>query len=61
MAKTALPPFSLTQSVLNAFDTNDRINQYLIENLPGLRGVPTLPAARDEPSPPLLLTCTTCA
>jgi uncharacterized damage-inducible protein DinB len=42
MAKTVLPPFPLTQSVLNAFDTNDRINQYLIENLPA-------PAWRADP------------
>ena len=33
MAK-APTPFSLPESLLNAFDTNDRINQYLIENLP---------------------------
>jgi hypothetical protein len=34
MAKTASVPFSLSQALLTAFDTNDRINQYLIENLP---------------------------
>jgi uncharacterized damage-inducible protein DinB len=34
MAKTASLPFSLSEALLNAFDTNDRINQYLIENLP---------------------------
>src|SRR5215469_3340122 len=33
MAKVA-PAFSLPQSLLTAFDTNDCINQYLIENLP---------------------------
>jgi len=33
MAKIA-PAFSLPQSLLAAFDTNDSINQYLIENLP---------------------------
>lgn len=33
MPKSA-PAFSLQQSLLTAFDTNDRINQYLIENLP---------------------------
>ena len=33
MAK-APTPFSLPESLLNAFDTNDRVNQYLIENLP---------------------------
>jgi uncharacterized damage-inducible protein DinB len=26
--------FVLTEGLLNAFDTNDRINQYMIENLP---------------------------
>lgn len=34
MAKVASPPFSLPQALLTAFETNDRINQYLIENLP---------------------------
>ena len=32
-SKTA-KPFVLTDALLVAFDTNDRINQYLIENLP---------------------------
>jgi hypothetical protein len=31
MPKSA-PPFSLPQALLHAFDTNDRINQYMIEN-----------------------------
>ena len=26
--------FSLPQALLTSFDTNDRINQYMIENLP---------------------------
>jgi uncharacterized damage-inducible protein DinB len=34
MPKTAAPPFSLPQALLTAFDTNDRVNQYLIDNLP---------------------------
>jgi uncharacterized damage-inducible protein DinB len=34
MPKAAQEPFSLPQALLNAFNTNDRINQYLIENLP---------------------------
>jgi uncharacterized damage-inducible protein DinB len=34
MPKTAPTPFSLSQALLTAFDTNDRINQYLIDNLP---------------------------
>ena len=34
MSKAAPPAFSLPQSFLAAFDTNDRINQYLLENLP---------------------------
>ena len=34
MAKAAPAEFSLPHSILNAFDTNDRINQYMIENLP---------------------------
>jgi len=33
MPKSA-PPFSLPQALLQAFDTNDNINQYLLENLP---------------------------
>jgi uncharacterized damage-inducible protein DinB len=32
--KSAQAAFSLPQSLLNAFDTNDRINQYLLESLP---------------------------
>jgi uncharacterized damage-inducible protein DinB len=34
MPKTAQDAFSLPLALLNAYDTNDRINQYLIENLP---------------------------
>jgi uncharacterized damage-inducible protein DinB len=34
MPKAAKTPFSLPQALLTAFDTNDRINQYLIDNLP---------------------------
>ncbi len=34
MPKAAQVPFSLPQALLTAFDTNDRINQYLIDNLP---------------------------
>lgn len=34
MPKSAAAPFSLGESLLTAFDTNDRINQYLLENLP---------------------------
>jgi uncharacterized damage-inducible protein DinB len=34
MPKAALAPFSLPQALLISFDTNDRINQYMIENLP---------------------------
>lgn len=30
----AAPAFSLKEALLNAYDTNDRINQYMIENLP---------------------------
>jgi uncharacterized damage-inducible protein DinB len=28
------PPFVLADALLSAFDTNDRINQYLLDNLP---------------------------
>jgi len=34
MAKAAPAAFSLHQALLTSFDTNDRINQYMIENLP---------------------------
>jgi uncharacterized damage-inducible protein DinB len=34
MAKSAAVTFTLQESLLTAFDTNDRINQYMIENLP---------------------------
>ncbi len=34
MAKSAAVTFTLPESLLTAFDTNDRINQYMIENLP---------------------------
>ena len=34
MPKTATEVFSLSQALLTAFETNDRINQYMIENLP---------------------------
>jgi len=34
MAKKAVAPFVLSDALLSAFDINDRINHYLIENLP---------------------------
>ena len=34
MAKKATAPFVLSEALLSAFDINDRINHYLIENLP---------------------------
>jgi uncharacterized damage-inducible protein DinB len=34
MPKAALVAFSLQDALLTSFDTNDRINQYMIENLP---------------------------
>jgi uncharacterized damage-inducible protein DinB len=34
MPKAAPAVFVLTQALLTSFDTNDRINQYMIENLP---------------------------
>ena len=34
MPKAAPVEFSLQQALLTSFDTNDRINQYMIENLP---------------------------
>src|ERR1035438_6217880 len=35
MPKKSAAPFVLSEALLSAFDTNDRINQYLLENLPG--------------------------
>src|SRR5580692_2131623 len=32
---TATTPFVASDALLNAFDINDRINQYVIDNLPG--------------------------
>lgn len=34
MARKAIAPFVLSEALLSAFDINDRINHYLIENLP---------------------------
>ena len=34
MPKKPAAPFVLSEALLAAFDTNDRINQYLLENLP---------------------------
>ena len=34
MPKKSAEPFVLPEALLSAFDTNDRINQYLLENLP---------------------------
>src|SRR5271156_89036 len=34
MPKKSSAPFVLSEALLSAFDTNDRINQYLLENLP---------------------------
>ncbi|MGD0215226.1 MAG: DinB family protein [Terriglobales bacterium] len=44
MPKKAAAPFVLTEALLSAFDTNDRITQYLLENLPA-------EAWRAEPPP----------
>jgi uncharacterized damage-inducible protein DinB len=34
LARKAAAPFVLAEALLSAFDTNDRINQYLLDNLP---------------------------
>jgi uncharacterized damage-inducible protein DinB len=34
MPRKSAKPFVLAEALLSAFDTNDRINQYLLENLP---------------------------
>lgn len=35
MPSKTVKPFVLSEALLAAFDTNERINQYLIDNLPG--------------------------
>ncbi len=35
MPKKSSAPFVLADALLSAFDTNDRINQYLLDHLPG--------------------------
>ena len=51
----------LPEALLDAFSTNDRINHYLIDNLPPEAWKAKPPTARDAPSPPSSPTCTTCA
>jgi uncharacterized damage-inducible protein DinB len=34
MPKKTVAPFVLSEALLSAFDTNDRINRYLLDNLP---------------------------
>jgi hypothetical protein len=53
------PSITLPEALLAAFDTNDRINHYLIENLPSTHGEPNCPPARAETLLPSLLTCIT--
>jgi uncharacterized damage-inducible protein DinB len=36
MPRKTATPFKLSDALLSAFDTNDRVNQYLLENLPVL-------------------------
>jgi hypothetical protein len=49
-------------ALLNAFNTNNRIDQYLIDNLPPAAWKAKPPwTARAAPLPPSSLTCTTCA
>jgi len=36
MPRKSAPPFKPSEALLSAFDTNERINQYLLENLPVL-------------------------
>ena len=48
-------------ALLNAFNTNNRINQYLIDNLPPAAWKASRLTARAAPLPPSSLTCTTCA
>ncbi len=46
MPKAALVEFSLSQALLTSFDTNDRINRYMIENLPTEAWCAEPPAAK---------------
>jgi len=49
MPKADLKPFSVAEGLLNAFDTNERINQYLLANLPAeaWRAAPPAGKGRD--------------
>jgi uncharacterized damage-inducible protein DinB len=52
MPKKAAAPFVLSEALLSAFDTNDRINHYLLESLPeaAWRGEPPNGKGRDVAS-----------
>jgi len=62
MPKAASAPFLLPQALLEAFHTNNLINQYLLENLPEAvwRAEPPEGKGREEPLLRLSRTCTTC-
>jgi uncharacterized damage-inducible protein DinB len=49
MPKAPTPLWSLPESLLNAFETNERINQFLLENLPpeAWRAIPPEKKGRD--------------
>ena len=42
----SMPPFSLPQALLQSFDTNDHINQYMLQNLPADAWRATPPAGK---------------
>jgi len=61
MPAKSTAPFHLDDTLLAAFDTNDRINQYLIENLPAGAWRAESPQKRGAKLPRSWRTCTTCA
>ena len=54
MPKVAATLFPLPQSLLHAFDTNDRINQYLLENLPAEAWRAEPPAGKGRTIPAIM-------
>lgn len=59
MGKKADAPFVLAEALLSAFDTNDRINHYLIESLPAEAWRAELQTAKAATWLPSLRICTT--
>ena len=61
MPKATAADFSLPQALLTSFDTNDRINQYMIENLPAEAWRADPPGGKGRTIAAIVATCTTSA